>query len=99
MGEEKRGRVIRENEGAAGDALAREVGEATFPGIFAGGKQIIRTIHESGSPAKLIFFFGDGSAMQVVGDFTVKYRAFPEATTIDIDFVVEQQSRELPSGD
>ena len=67
-----------EMEQAAGDVLGDMMAEAAWPGVFADGKQITETRHEKGWKDTdfdvLQFRLSDGSEMNVVGKFEVRYK-------------------------
>ena len=83
MPESKRRRVHYEHDmvQAAGDTLGDAMAEAAWPGVFAGGKQILETKHEKGWNDTdfdvLQFKFSDGSEMNVVGKFQMRYKEAP----------------------
>jgi hypothetical protein len=59
-----------------GDALAEKLASDAWPGVFSGGKQITRTAVTEVEGKNLISFtFNDGSQMNVVGVFEVRYKA------------------------
>lgn len=72
-GETGRDRISHEidAEKALGDVIAMTVAEQAMPGIFAGGKEIVRT---EAYPDDLTFWFDDGSALRIQGSFSVKYK-------------------------
>lgn len=71
-------RVQYENEQAIGDALGDAMAEAAWPGVFAGGKQIIATEQQhAGDFDVMRFMFDDGSEMNIVGKFEVRYKQKP----------------------
>jgi hypothetical protein len=59
------------SESALADALVEKMSEQAWPGIFAGGKQIVRT---QITDSEATFWFDDNSAIKVVGDFKIQYR-------------------------
>lgn len=68
------------------EAMTETIAEQSWPGIFSGGKQIVRTqafVATETSPAELTFWFDDGSALKVVGDFSVRYKQ-PDKITEEI---------------
>lgn len=70
-------RVEWEDGNAVPDDLGDEAAELAFPGVFSGGKMIDATQHTaptSTSPRILRFRFSDGSEMNLVGDFEVRYK-------------------------
>jgi hypothetical protein len=70
-----RNRVHYENEEDIATALGDALAESAWPGVFAGGKQIVATESRSENELDVLSFtFNDGSQMNVVGLFSVRYR-------------------------
>jgi len=62
-------------EQSVGDALGDVMAEMAWPGVFAGGKQITATQHtKQASFDVLSFTFNDGTQMNVIGKFEVRYK-------------------------
>lgn len=98
------GRVSHESDAevalseAMGDALA----EAAWPGVFAGGKQIIATAayKDPRHGDVLNFTFDDGTQMNIVGQFSVRYRSKPTvAEAAEAEATAIRQGHELMSGE
>lgn len=81
VSERRRVHYEHEIEQAAGDALGDQMAEMAWPGVFASGKQIIHMEHVSGwqnSELDVVMFrFADGSEMNIVGKFEVRYKEPP----------------------
>ena len=89
-----RNRVHYEDEEAIGNALGDTMAEMAYPGVFAGGKQIIATQTSKAADFDVLSFkFSDGSEMNVVGKFEVRYKDAAQAN----EDVVEH-SKQLMSG-
>ena len=74
-----RNRVHYEDEEAIGNALGDTMAEMAYPGVFAGGKQIIATQTSKAADFDVLSFkFSDGSEMNVVGKFEVRYKQPPK---------------------
>jgi hypothetical protein len=66
---------------ALADKLAEQVAEQAWPGVFSGGKQIIASIASKiGGQDVLRFKFDDGSEMNIVGTFEVRYKTPADVT-------------------
>jgi hypothetical protein len=63
---------VEGQDSSLADAMAAEMIKQTWPGVFAGGKEIIRT---HASPNEIIFWFDDGSAMRIAGEYEIEYKA------------------------
>lgn len=63
------------HEDATALALAEQAASDAWPGIFGGGKMIVATAKfRQGHSDVLQFVFDDGSQMNIVGDFEVRYK-------------------------
>ena len=87
-------RVHYENEEAIATALGDAMAEMAWPGVFSGGKQIIATQSSKAADFDVLSFkFNDGSEMNVVGKFEVRYK---DAVQANEDLV--QAGNQLMSG-
>jgi len=72
-----------------------------WPGVFTSGKRIIATKNtRRGDFNVMMFTFSDGSVMNIIGTFEVRYKQPPEYLkddVVDHDAVVEQ-GKQLMSG-
>jgi len=94
MGGSVSNRVHWEHEEQIAEALGDAMAEMAWPGVFAGGKQIIATKHERMADFDVLQFkFSDGSEMNVVGKFEVRYK---DAAQTNEDVV--EHSKQLMSG-
>jgi hypothetical protein len=83
--------------------MAEHMTRSAYPGVFAGGKQIVRTeehteVHPPGIVHFFTFWFDDGSRMRIVGQFDFRYLPAPpnEPITYEND-VIEGTAKELPA--
>jgi len=76
-------------ESKLADQIQAGIEEQAGPGIFSGGKQIVRTVNHNDL---LMFVFNDGSAMRIRGTFKVDYA---QPNTFD---PTTGEPLELPSG-
>jgi len=95
MGGSVSNRVHYENEEAIANALGDAMAEMAWPGVFAGGKQIIATQSSKAADFDVISFkFSDGSEMNIVGKFEVRYK---QPTTSQKQDLIEH-GQQLMSG-
>lgn len=86
-----RDRISFEDETAVGNALGDAMAEAAWLGVFSGGKQIVRTQKYQDNERKatvLNIQFSDGSAVNIVGTFEVRFKE-PGSTKKSQDELVE----------
>lgn len=69
------GRIQYDNESAVADAMGYAMAEDAWPGVFAGGKQIMATMKtRKGDFDVMSFRFDDGSEMNIVGKFEIRFK-------------------------
>jgi hypothetical protein len=92
-GKEGVDRIQREpSPSALADALTGKMIEQAWPGVFSGGKQIVRTEATEG---EMTFWFNDNSALKIVGQFSVRYKQpnKTEETIIPETEIIEMTGR------
>lgn len=89
-------RIQIEGEGAP-ESMVEAMTRGAYPGVFAGGKQIVRTQDipaTDDEPHTFVIEFDDGGVIAFRGIFDIAYKNPP---TSNAPAEVEQQ-KELPSG-
>lgn len=81
------------------DVMADAAAEQAWPGVFSAGKTITETsAYKDGDVKVLRFGFSDGSQMNVVGQFEVRYvQSGPDHPVVEQQRI--QQGRELMTGE
>jgi len=89
------GRVHWDNEEEISNALGDTLAEMAWPGVFTSGKRIIATQStRRGDFDVMNFKFADGSEMNIVGKFEVRYKLAPAYVKDDQTNLVGTQGPE-----
>jgi hypothetical protein len=85
-------RVHWENEEEISNALGDTLAEMAWPGVFTSGKRIVATQTSKRADFDVMNFkFADGSEMNIVGKFEVRYKQPPPFVKSDTTNVVGTQ--------
>lgn len=92
-------RIHWDHEEEIGNALGDTLAEMSWPGVFTSGKRIIATqTTRRGDFDVLNFKFADGSEMNIVGTFEVRYKQPPMFIKGEQEPEIIEQGNQLMSG-
>jgi len=103
-GKEGLDRIQREpSESELANMMMQQMAEQAWPGIFAGGKEIVRTEAVAGTgktPAEMTLWFNDNSAIKIVGEFVVRYKQ-PDGTELMVSEhdIIEASAKRIEESD